>query len=239
MSWSTSSPRERGTTMRRLSSMPRVASFCPLSRAGTWQPSRQHFKAYPGMSVLSSVILHRRWRRPSTMSSRRQNMCWTGSTSSSSSRTPFADGVVFERGKTPSQRSRDRSFARASPGNADWGRPGGRPFLYAGRSIHSEPLSRAPAYPVCAEGDVRDTVATAAHRLVGPLSVPSVRAPGEDRESNPGPGASDAPDNRVKAVEREDGRDEQQDQAHQTPWLWLSKPRAILFKIAPRDRSSK
>lgn len=93
--FSRTEPRERGTTMRRLSSMPRVTSFCPLSRAGTWQPSRQHFKAYPRISVLSSVILHRRWRRPSTMSSRRQNMSWTGSTSSSSSRTPFADGVVF------------------------------------------------------------------------------------------------------------------------------------------------
>jgi len=60
--------------------------------------------------------------------------------------------------------------------------------------------------------------------LVGSLSVPSLRASGEDREIDPEPRGSDASNDRVQSIERKDGRNEQQDQAHQTPWLWLSKP---------------
>ena len=65
---------------------------------------------------------------------------------------------------------------------------------------------------------------TSTDRLVGSLSVPSLRASGEDRKIDPEPRGSDTSNNRVQSIERKDGRNEQQNQAHQTPWLWLSKP---------------
>ncbi len=92
------------------------------------------------------------------------------------------------------------------------------------RSVHPGPLSRTSTYPICAEGHVPWTGDTSTDRLVGSLSVPSLRASGEDREIDPEPRGSDASNDRVQSIERKDGRNEQQDRAHQTPWLWLSKP---------------
>lgn len=52
---------------------------------------------------------------------------------------------------------------------------------------------------------------------VGPLPILSSRAAGEDCESNPESRGSDASNDHVQSIEREDGRNKQQDQAHQTP----------------------
>ena len=102
---------------------------------------------------------------------------------------------------------------------------------------HARGLPGPPTHPLCAEGVERRPSEAPAVRLAVPIPVPPVRAPGEDREDDSGQREGGPKDDPFTTLEREDGGDEQQDQAHQTASIRLSEPRPFLLEAAVRNRS--